>query len=166
MYLFALTPAHWSSTSITASLDLPSFVKVVILSTTPTLMSSAVKPSLVQKIPSAPSSPFQTIILPKRVDTSPSSLIPLIRKWCRGILILQGPLVVSGNIGERKRRRRRSLIGLRVARRISGRRGQAFVRRENLGRDDKKQTHISRAFYSISSMPFPYLSSVVVVLFR
>ncbi|KIM78712.1 hypothetical protein PILCRDRAFT_10934 [Piloderma croceum F 1598] len=62
----AVSSARWSSTSITASLDSPSFVKVAIPSTTPTLMSSVMKPSLVLKIPSAPSSPFQTIILLKR----------------------------------------------------------------------------------------------------
>ena len=58
---------------------------------------------------------YHTIPL-KRVDSSPFSQTPLIRKWCRGILTLQDPLIASGNTGERRRKSRRSLIGLPVAR--------------------------------------------------
>jgi len=69
----------WNFTFTIASSGCPSFTKVATPSTILTLMSSLVTPSLALKILSAPSSPFQTITLLKRVSISPFSPICLIR---------------------------------------------------------------------------------------
>jgi hypothetical protein len=139
------TRVLWNSTSTTVSLDsLPSPRWLHFLLHQPSCLYR-------ETIPRA-EDPVSTIVaIPDYHTTeagrsSPFSQTPLIRKWCRGILILQDPLVASGNAGKRRRKEQEKFDWFTSSEDDIREEAARILKERRLGRVDKERTHVSRLF--------------------